>query len=214
MSRSQATAPMVLRVDVGRTCHQPDDDQMRVRRHPEAREATVNVDIVKIVVSQELVTVFKNNNSEVVITSTASSTPGSRLEPYSALSRPDLAQALQQQNRGGPPASLRSQHHFHASIAFAKAFEDLFKSFYELIASIFSTFYHILQTFFQAIIGFFTGIVNLTADVFSGVIDVVGGVGRFVLGNIVIIGIIAAAGYAYVRYTAQGRQVAAGKKTA
>ncbi|TEA17257.1 hypothetical protein C8034_v011553 [Colletotrichum sidae] len=110
MSRSQATAPMVLRVDVGRTCHQPDDDQMRVRRHPEARQATINVDIVKIVVSQELVTVFKNNNSEVVITSTASSTPGSRLEPHSALSRPNLAQALQQQNRGGPPASCRSQH--------------------------------------------------------------------------------------------------------
>ncbi|TDZ31488.1 hypothetical protein C8035_v001351 [Colletotrichum spinosum] len=110
MSRSQATAPMVLRVDVGRTCHQPDDDQMRVRRHPEARQATINADIVKLVVSQELVTDLKNNNSDVVITSAASSTPGSRLEPYSALSRPNLAQALQQRNRGGPPASLRSQH--------------------------------------------------------------------------------------------------------
>ncbi|KAH0420317.1 hypothetical protein CcaCcLH18_14071 [Colletotrichum camelliae] len=129
-------------------------------------------------------------------------------------------------------------------MSFTKAFEDLFKSFYELIASIFSTFYHVLQVFLNAIISFFTGIVNLTADVFSGVVDVVGGVGKFVLGkipadrrgavkhpappvymrpklirpfftgNIVIIGIIAAGGYAYVRYTTHGRQVAAGKKTA
>lgn len=127
-------------------------------------------------------------------------------------------------------------------MSFTKAFEDLFKSFYELIASIFSTFYHILQAFLNAIINFFTGIVNLTADVFSGVVDVVGGVGKFVLGkfpadcrgavsdiaplhrlelttimsagNIVIIGIIVGGGYAYTRYTAHGRQVAAGKKTA
>lgn len=33
-------------------------------------------------------------------------------------------------------------------------------------------------------------------------------------GNIVIISIIAGGGYAYTRYTAHGRQVAAGKKTA
>ena len=117
-------------------------------------------------------------------------------------------------------------------MAITTAIEDLFKSFYELIATVFSTFYHVLQTFLNAIISFFTGIVNMVADIFSGAVDIVGGVGKFLLGkdffhhqrlvatpltitgNIVIIGVIAAGGYAYLRYTAQGRQVAAGKKTA
>ncbi|GKT54639.1 hypothetical protein ColTof4_08497 [Colletotrichum tofieldiae] len=99
-------------------------------------------------------------------------------------------------------------------MAVTNALQDLFSSFYELLSSIFNAFYHVLQTFFNAIIGFFTGVVNLLSDVFSGAIDVVGGVGKFVLSNFVIIGVIAAGGYAYVRYTSQGRQVAAGKKTA
>jgi len=120
-------------------------------------------------------------------------------------------------------------------MAILTAIEDLFKSFYELIATVVSTFYHIIQTFVNAVLSFFTGIINMIADVFSGAVDIVGGVGKFVLGkvsacrtpsaahqqhvltligNIVIIGLIAAGGYAYLRYTAQGRQVAAGKKNA
>ncbi|WYZ35117.1 hypothetical protein EsH8_I_001393 [Colletotrichum jinshuiense] len=99
-------------------------------------------------------------------------------------------------------------------MSLTKAIQDLFNSFYELIASIFSAFYHVLQTVLNAIIGFFTGVVNLITDVFAGAVDVVGGVGKFVLSNIVIISIIAGGGYAYTRYTAHGRQVAAGKKTA
>lgn len=35
----------------------------------------------------------------------------------------------------------------------------------------------------------------------------------FLLGNIVLLGIGALGAFAYMRYTAQGRQVAAGKKT-
>ncbi|KAK1849503.1 hypothetical protein CCHR01_07874 [Colletotrichum chrysophilum] len=127
-------------------------------------------------------------------------------------SRCQSLEKQQPKNKHQQSSSLRPCK--HAKMSFTKAFEDLFKSFYELIASIFSTFYHILQAFLNAIINFFTGIVNLTADVFSGVVDVVGGVGKFVLGNIVIIGIIVGGGYAYTRYTTHGRQVAAGKKTA
>ncbi|KAK1976075.1 hypothetical protein LZ30DRAFT_604172 [Colletotrichum cereale] len=99
-------------------------------------------------------------------------------------------------------------------MAVTNAVQDLFSSIYELLSSIFNAFYHVLQTLFNTIIGFFTGIVNLISDVFSGAIDVVGGLGKFILSNFVIIGVIAAGGYAYVHYTAQGRQVTAGKKTA
>ncbi|KAH6684989.1 hypothetical protein F5X68DRAFT_233422 [Plectosphaerella plurivora] len=94
------------------------------------------------------------------------------------------------------------------------AIEDLFKSFYELIVSVFSTIYHLLLTFVNAIISFFNGIINVVVDVFSGAAEIVGGTAKFLLGNFVVIGLIAAGGYAYLRYTEQGRRVAAGKKTA
>lgn len=116
-------------------------------------------------------------------------------------------------------------------MAITNAIEDLFASIYELFATVFSTIYNILQTFVNAIISFFSGIVNMFGDILSGAVDIVGGVGKFLLGksstllivararltltgNIVIIGLLAAGAYIYVQYTAQGRQVASGKKTA
>ncbi|KAF9869736.1 hypothetical protein CkaCkLH20_12779 [Colletotrichum karsti] len=98
-------------------------------------------------------------------------------------------------------------------MSFIDAIQDLFKSFFELIASIFATFYQLFQTILNAIISFFAGVVNLVSDIFTGAVDVVGGVGKFVIGNIVILTIIVGGGYAYTRYTTHGRQVAAGKKT-
>ncbi|UQC79292.1 uncharacterized protein CLUP02_04771 [Colletotrichum lupini] len=117
------------------------------------------------------------------------------------------------------PNQTLQQYQNHNTIttvimAVSNAIQDLFSSIYELLSSIFNAFYHVLQTIFNTIIGFFTGLVNLITDVFQGAIDVVGGLGKFVLSNFVIIGVIAAGGYAYVRYTSQGRQVATGKKTA
>ncbi|PKS13190.1 hypothetical protein jhhlp_000535 [Lomentospora prolificans] len=94
------------------------------------------------------------------------------------------------------------------------AVEDLVKSIYELFVSVFGGAAHIIQSFLSAIIGFFTGLINMSADVLNGVVDVVGGVGRFVLGNIVVLGIIAAGGYLYLN--SQQRQrgpVTATKKT-
>ncbi|KXH69007.1 hypothetical protein CSAL01_11484 [Colletotrichum salicis] len=111
------------------------------------------------------------------------------------------------------PKSTKATTH-NVIMAVSNAIQDLFSSIYELLSSIFNAFYHVLQTIFNTIIGFFTGLVNLITDVFQGAIDVVGGFGKFVLSNFVIIGVIAAGGYAYVRYTSQGRQVATGKKTA
>lgn len=110
------------------------------------------------------------------------------------------------------------------------AVEDLFKSFYEMIAAVVGTIVHLGQTFVMAIVNFFTSIVRLVTDVLSGVVDVAGGVGKFIagkyisaahslanasahnhcdLGNIVILGIVAAGGFLYIRAQQQGRRPAA-----
>ncbi|KAK3940191.1 hypothetical protein QBC46DRAFT_341751 [Diplogelasinospora grovesii] len=104
-------------------------------------------------------------------------------------------------------------------MAVTSAVNDLIASVYELLASLFSGVYNIVHSIITAVLGLFTGFFTLMADVFSGVVDVVGGLGKFVAGNIVVIGIIAAAGYGFVRYQqTQGRSVtssatAAQKKT-
>ncbi|KAH8901871.1 hypothetical protein BR93DRAFT_942027 [Coniochaeta sp. PMI_546] len=96
------------------------------------------------------------------------------------------------------------------------AINDLFSSIYELFASVLGGIYNTIHAILAAIIGLFSGFINLIGDVFKGAVDVVGGLGKFLakmltefvlIGNIVIVGIIAAGGYAYVRYQ-QGRPIA------
>lgn len=121
---------------------------------------------------------------------------------------------------------------------FVSAFEDFFKSIYELFASIIGSLASVVNAFISTIINFFSGIVNLFADVLKGAVNVVGGIGKFITGkqdcasrmegpanmrrfetdrlditgNIVVIGVIAAAGYLYVR-SQQGKPVVPAKKT-
>lgn len=119
---------------------------------------------------------------------------------------------------------------------FIAAFEDFFKSIYELFASVIGTLASLVNTFISTVLGFFSGILNLFSDVFKGAVDLVGGVGKFVTGksgctfshggprpsqrltplnttgNIVVIGVIAAGGYLYVR-SQQGKPVVPVKKT-
>ena len=115
--------------------------------------------------------------------------------------------------------------------SFLSAFEDLFKSLYELLAAIISTIVNIFQSIISVIIGFFTSIVNLFGDVLGGLVDVAGGVGKFVAsklpilrskvyhrswliypGNIIILGIVAAGIFVFLRVQ-QGRPVIPAKKT-
>ena len=116
--------------------------------------------------------------------------------------------------------------------SFFAAFEDLFKSFYELLTAIISTIVHLFQSIISAILGFFASIFSLVGDVLGGVADVAGGVGKFVTGksrcrpehvlvltrpgNIVILAIVAAGAFAFIRVQ-QGRPIvpsnAAAKKT-
>lgn len=88
---------------------------------------------------------------------------------------------------------------------------DLFKGVYNLLASFFITLFQIVQTFVLAIVHFFTGIVNLFVELVTGLVEVAGGIVNFVLGNIVILGIISAVGYVYVQ-NSKGRTVTVGGK--
>ncbi|KAM7187528.1 hypothetical protein V8F33_011175 [Rhypophila sp. PSN 637] len=90
-------------------------------------------------------------------------------------------------------------------MAVTSAVTDLVKSVGELAASLFNAVYTIFETFFTGVFHLFTGFFAFVVDIFQGVLDVVGGIGKFVAGNIVMLGLIGAAGYAYVRYTAQGQ---------
>lgn len=116
-------------------------------------------------------------------------------------------------------------------MAITSAISDLFSSFYELIASVLNAAYTIVHSIFLAVYNFVAGIFQLSGNVVEGLANVVGGVGKFIMGmfsllsvkfdtlltntgNIVLLSIGALAAFAFFRYTAQGRQVAAGKKTA
>ncbi|KAK3323029.1 hypothetical protein B0H66DRAFT_602444 [Apodospora peruviana] len=90
-------------------------------------------------------------------------------------------------------------------MAVTSAVSDLVKSFVELFSSLINGVYTIVHSFFAGIFHLFSGFIAFVGDIFQGVIDVLGGVGKFVAGNIVMLGLIGAAGYAYVRYTAQGQ---------
>ncbi|KAK1764947.1 hypothetical protein QBC33DRAFT_571933 [Phialemonium atrogriseum] len=95
------------------------------------------------------------------------------------------------------------------------AITDFFNGLYELFASMASVAYRTVHSVFAAVWGLFSGIVNLITDVVGGSVEVVGGVGRFLISNIVVLAIIGAGGFAYVRYRdQQGRPVRVGNKKA
>jgi hypothetical protein len=119
--------------------------------------------------------------------------------------------------------------------SFLAAFGDLFASFYELITAMLTTIVNIFQGILNAIIGFFTGIVSLLGNTLGGVADIVSGLGKFVvgkspvlcakgrlwaaqpdrlIGNIVIIAIVVAAGLVFLRFSqTQPRPASVAKKT-
>ncbi|GAB1319853.1 hypothetical protein MFIFM68171_10063 [Madurella fahalii] len=98
-------------------------------------------------------------------------------------------------------------------MAVTSAITDLVKSVAELLSSVFGTAYTIVHSFLSGLIGLFAGFFAFIGDLTKGVFDVVGGVGRFIAGNIVILGILGAAGYAYVKFI-QPQQQQQGSKPA
>ncbi|OBS23390.1 hypothetical protein FPOA_03938 [Fusarium poae] len=97
-------------------------------------------------------------------------------------------------------------------MAITSAINNFFASIYELLASVVNTIYAVIHSIFSAVLGFVQGLFNLISDVVSGLVDVTGGVGKFVASNAAILAVGALGAFAYVRYTAQGKQIA-NKKT-
>ncbi|SPQ23117.1 5e63f2d9-bd87-4b2c-93ce-55ed5c6272c5 [Thermothielavioides terrestris] len=84
---------------------------------------------------------------------------------------------------------------------------DLAHSLGELLSSVFGTAYALVHSFVADLFGLLAGFFALANDLVRDVVDLVGGVGRFVAGNVVVLGVIAAAGYyAYARFVQQPQQ--------
>ncbi|KAL2170725.1 hypothetical protein VTG60DRAFT_4473 [Thermothelomyces hinnuleus] len=108
-------------------------------------------------------------------------------------------------------------------MAVTNAMTDLVKSVGELLSSVSDAAYAIVHSFVSGIVNLFAGLYAFLGDLGKGVVDLAGGVGKFVAGNAVIIAVLAAAVFAYIRFVrtpqAQGRkpavtnEVGAGKKT-
>ncbi|KAK4118593.1 hypothetical protein N657DRAFT_583391 [Parathielavia appendiculata] len=91
-------------------------------------------------------------------------------------------------------------------MAVTNAVTDLVASIGELLSSIFGAAYSIVHSFITGVLGLFAGFISMIGDLVKGVFDLVGGMGRFVAANAVVIALVAAAGYAYVRFVQQPQQ--------
>lgn len=89
---------------------------------------------------------------------------------------------------------------------FSAAIEDLLKSFGNLFAGVFGTISNIVTGFFSMIVHFFTSFADLITGTFKGAVEMIGGLGRFIAGNLVLFGILAAGLVAYQRFVVQGGQ--------
>ncbi|KAL6865669.1 hypothetical protein ACO1O0_001764 [Amphichorda felina] len=98
-------------------------------------------------------------------------------------------------------------------MAITSAISDFLQSLYELLSSVLGSAYSLGHSILTAVFSFVGGLLTLAGNVAGGLVDIAGGVGKFVAGNIVVVAVGALAAFAFVRYTAQGRQLAGGKKT-
>lgn len=59
----------------------------------------------------------------------------------------------------------------------------------------------------------FAGIINMILEFFKGVVELAGGIGKFLFGNILVIGVLVAAFFGFLEYQRrQGRTVKVGDK--
>ncbi|KAF2024505.1 hypothetical protein EK21DRAFT_104618 [Setomelanomma holmii] len=93
------------------------------------------------------------------------------------------------------------------------ALSDLVSSFVELIWSFFTTAGHLVQNTFQFAAKFATEIVGLVINFFKGLVDLAGGIVSFLVGNVIMLAVLAAAFFGFLQYQrSQGRPVQVGNK--
>jgi len=90
---------------------------------------------------------------------------------------------------------------------------DIFHSIYELIASFVLTIWGIVSTIVDQVVSFVAGIFSLVSHTVVGLFEVVGETGKFLIGNIFVIGLIGLGAFVWLRYQAQqGNTVKIGDK--
>ncbi|KAF1837658.1 hypothetical protein BDW02DRAFT_565766 [Decorospora gaudefroyi] len=93
------------------------------------------------------------------------------------------------------------------------ALQDLVASMMELVWSFVTTAGELVQKTAQFAISFATELLDLVANFFRGLVDLAGGIVSFLLGNVLMLGVVAAAVLGFLQYQrSQGRQVAVGNK--
>ncbi|KAF2264993.1 hypothetical protein CC78DRAFT_567975 [Lojkania enalia] len=90
---------------------------------------------------------------------------------------------------------------------------DLVKSVFEVIWSFFTTAGHLAQRTLGFMLHIFEAAINVGIEFLKGLVELAGGIVQFVLGNILILGIIVAAFFGYLQYQRkQGNTVRVGNK--
>jgi len=94
-----------------------------------------------------------------------------------------------------------------------KAVTDLFTSLVELVWSFFTTAATLVQKTADFALKFVTEILSLFVNFFHGLVDLAGGIVSFVVGNVLMLGVVAACVFAFLQYQrSQGRAVQVGNK--
>jgi len=94
-----------------------------------------------------------------------------------------------------------------------QSLSDLVVSIFEVVSSIFKTVFDLFYNAIAMVGHLFAGILNMALEFFRGIIELAGGIGKFLLGNILVIGVLVAAFFGFTEYQRrQGRTVKVGDK--
>ncbi|UPX20250.1 uncharacterized protein EKO05_0010490 [Ascochyta rabiei] len=94
-----------------------------------------------------------------------------------------------------------------------KSLSDVFTSLLELVWSFFTTAGDLVQKTASFILKFFSEIIGLFVNFFRGLVDLAGGIVGFVLGNVLMLGVLAAVAFGFLQYQRnQGNTVKVGNK--
>ncbi|OAL02029.1 hypothetical protein IQ06DRAFT_346629 [Phaeosphaeriaceae sp. SRC1lsM3a] len=93
------------------------------------------------------------------------------------------------------------------------AVSDVAASVVELIWSFFTTALHLVENTAQFAAKFATEIIELVINFFKGLVDLAGGIVSFLVGNVIMLAVLAAAAFGFLQYQrSQGRPVQVGNK--
>ena len=94
-----------------------------------------------------------------------------------------------------------------------KSLSDVFTSLVELVWSFFTTAGDLVQKTASFVLKFASEVLDLFVNFFRGLIDLAGGIVGFVLGNILMLGVLAAIVLGFLQYQRnQGNTVKVGNK--